>query len=418
MDNCLILLTNYYPYYKGEEYLETEIKYLSKNFEHIYIISTMVSNTMIATRQVPNNVTVLASGSKHTMLGKIKMMSSKYLEIRKNKEVTKYIEDETEGNWIKKIYSYYFEARSMYIYERVEKLIKEYRLDQKYNITIYSYWFYVTARIAVELKNNLFKNINPYTVTRAHGYDININASPLKYLPHRKFLLNKLDFVFPCSLKGAHYLHDNYKEYKSKVNVRRLGTSSSINKMNISRQPLHIVSCSVIRKLKRLELIVDAIEILEKENMQVIWTHIGDGPEQKNIKKLVQKKLKKTQVNFKGFLSNQEVLKWYEDNSVTAFINVSLSEGVPVSIMEAMSKGIPIIATDAGGTSEIVEHGVNGYIIPVECSGELVAKSIAKIKSITSEEYIKFGENSMGIWEQKCNADRLYQEFAQELIRK
>ena len=58
MNNCLILLTNYYPFHKGEEYLESEIAYLSEKFKDIYIISTMVSDKMEQTRQVPENVTV------------------------------------------------------------------------------------------------------------------------------------------------------------------------------------------------------------------------------------------------------------------------------------------------------------------------------------------------------------------------
>ena len=68
MKRCLILLTNYYPFHKGEEYLESEIEHLSANFHQIFVVSTMVSKDMIQTRTVPQNVTVLPIGIKHTLM--------------------------------------------------------------------------------------------------------------------------------------------------------------------------------------------------------------------------------------------------------------------------------------------------------------------------------------------------------------
>ncbi|PTK52782.1 hypothetical protein BUZ61_14360, partial [Staphylococcus nepalensis] len=59
MKKELILLTNYFPYYKGEEYLEEEIKYLAEAFDHIVIVPTMVSQKMKVTREVPDVATVI-----------------------------------------------------------------------------------------------------------------------------------------------------------------------------------------------------------------------------------------------------------------------------------------------------------------------------------------------------------------------
>lgn len=49
-----------------------------------------------------------------------------------------------------------------------------------------------------------------------------------------------------------------------------------------------------------------------------------------------------------GYIANKDLLDWYKTNKPSIFINVSSSEGVPVSIMESMSCGIPTIATDVG----------------------------------------------------------------------
>ena len=59
------------------------------------------------------------------------------------------------------------------------------------------------------------------------------------------------------------------------------------------------------------------------------------------------------------------MLNWFENNSVDVFVNVSSSEGLPVSIMEAFSFGVPVVATKVGGIPEIVDEKC-GILIPKE----------------------------------------------------
>ncbi|MDD0858820.1 glycosyltransferase [Arthrobacter alpinus] len=59
-------------------------------------------------------------------------------------------------------------------------------------------------------------------------------------------------------------------------------------------------------------------------------------------------------IELKGAVANDEVLNFYRNHEISVFINVSTSEGVPVSIMEAISFDIPVVATSVGGTPEIV----------------------------------------------------------------
>ena len=68
-------------------------------------------------------------------------------------------------------------------------------------------------------------------------------------------------------------------------------------------------------------------------------------------------------VFFAGALSQEEVFSFYRCNHVDLFVNVSEAEGIPISIMEALSFGIPCVATRVGGNPEIVHHGENGYLI-------------------------------------------------------
>src|SRR5690606_21987954 len=147
-----------------------------------------------------------------------------------------------------------------------------------------------------------FKDSNPYTITRAHRYDLYEYAAPLEYLPERNFLLDSLDAVYPCSLDGVDILKDSYPKYKEKIKVERLGTLSTGIVSQSKNDKLYIVSCSVVRKVKRLDLLIEALVELEKRKIPFLWTHIGDGPEFIKIKRTAQKKLSKENYHFTGFL--------------------------------------------------------------------------------------------------------------------
>ncbi|MCO6018217.1 glycosyltransferase [Carnobacterium divergens] len=415
MSNCLILLTNYYPYYKGEEYIESEIEYLSSCYDKVIIISTMVSLKMEQTREVPPNVEIIKSNINHSKMGKLSMFFKNYINIRKDKEKVKNIKKETETIF-ERLYSYYFEARALSIYKNIESNLASFEIDKFNVVTIYSYWFYITARVAIELKNKLFNQLQPYTISRAHRYDLYENESPLKFLPQRLFLLNELDNIYPCSQDGVDYLKNSYPMHTKKISVERLGTIDPFIQMIESKDVLSIVTCSAVRKVKRLDLLIEALKILEFQDIPFKWTHIGNGPELDELKKSAQKNLTCSNYSFVGFLKNNEVLNWYKNNPVTIFMNLSLSEGVPVSIMEAMSIGIPIVATDVGGTKEIVENNVNGLLLQKNCTPLEIANSIRQFYTMDLKKYNKFKINSKLIWENKSNADKLYLNFSKKIL--
>lgn len=418
MENCLILLTNYFPYYKGEEYLESEIVYLSNKFKKVIIYATMADKNMERTRNVPKNVEVLKSRVDHSLIGKVKMTIKGLPKAIKNKRVDNLLKNDGAGSPFKKIFSYYFEARSMYLYRHLEKQIKSIDFNEYKNVTIYSYWLFVTARIAIELKKSFFLKQKCFVFSRAHGYDINEFANKLNFLPERAYLLSNLDYVFPVSQYGVDFLKKKYSRYGKNVEVRRLGTFSNKKEKKHTNEILNIVSCSTVRSLKRIHLIIEALEELENQNIFFKWTHIGNGPQYSEIVRFAKEKLSPNNYQFLGAIPNKEVLKWYEENETTVFINTSSSEGVPVSIMEAMSMGIPIIATDVGGTKEIMLDSEMGYLLSSDCSVEEIVDKLLKIHNMNDEEYKKMCVTSKKLWGKICNANLLYLDFSEEISTK
>ncbi|EST90320.1 hypothetical protein T233_00623 [Vagococcus lutrae LBD1] len=403
-NDALLLVTNYYPYHKGEEYLESEIEYLANEFDKVFIAPTMVQKDMKKTRKVPNNcqvINTIYSGSKIEKL----FQSLKRTNMCKEKNI-KY-----------RIYTNYFENRSQLMANKVLNQLDGTDFLEYENHVIYSYWLYTTARISVILKEKLIPSSK--VVTRAHRYDLYEEESPFKFLPLREKLLEDLDYVYPCSDDGTNYLKEKYPLFSNKIITKRLGTEAP-KKMNnlLENGVVHIVSVSACRKVKRLDRIIESLKILNDNNIKFYWTHIGDGPEKENLLDMAKEYLPTESFRFLGFLPNAEVKAFYERNSVDLFLNVSESEGVPVSIMEAMSYGIPIIATDVGGTREIVKNKVNGYLIKKDFSNEELLRIIMKYCATNSSEKIEIRNKSFEIWNNYSNCTNLYKDFSIKLKKR
>lgn len=106
----------------------------------------------------------------------------------------------------------------------------------------------------------------------------------------------------------------------------------------------------------------------------------------------------------------------YGKESYNVFINVSSSEGVPVSIMEAMSFGKLIVATDVGGTKEIVDDGLNGFLLPCEFEVKQLVNTLTKIYKMSEEQYKKMCICSRKMWETKANAEKNYSDFVKSIM--
>lgn len=420
-EKCLILLTNYYPYFKGEEYLESEIQYLSQSFDRIIIIATMIGNDEKPTRQLPENTSAYASGVAHSLRGKAKMILRNFIPA--SREMKASASQDDYGRGLKKLYATYFEARTMTIYPSICQILEKENIKSTGSVIIYSYWLYITARLAVQLKLDYFQDRIPYTLSRAHRYDVDEEASALKFLPFRLYLLKSLDAIHPVSSYHESFLKNKYPAFADKVSRRALGVNApSITFEERTSLPFDqtIVSVSAMRKVKRIDLLIEALSLLAKNypDLKFKWVHFGAGGDFERMKKLASKKLPSDKYELKGHRPNTELQQWYEQNKPKVFVNVSTSEGVPVSIMEACSYGIPVLATDAGGNSDIVKDHVNGRLLPIELSKEQLAKTLHELLTADEESIRMMSNQAYNTWLHDFNAEKLYRAFSAELLNR
>lgn len=123
-----------------------------------------------------------------------------------------------------------------------------------------------------------------------------------------------------------------------------------------------ILTLGRLHRVKGLDLLLDAIKLLKDQNKTVPTLAIaGDGPEKSRLLKQVDKNNLTNFVTFAGQVSGSE--KTWVLTNCQFLVQPSRSEGLPNSVLEAMSHGKPVLTTAVGGLSEIVTNGKNGLLV-------------------------------------------------------
>jgi glycosyltransferase involved in cell wall biosynthesis len=382
---------------QGEMYLWDELPHLVKAFDAVYFLP---QNGTIAIKSLPENCFVIPSpkikNQKLTFsifLQAIKWALSDFSIIVNKKLLFKLF-----------IYNYSLLKQLIFKANYYSAIIKNGRSE---NVYLYAYWFSDYATIASLVKQNLPQAT---AISRAHGYDVFENQTEYDFIPFRKLQFRYLDSVFSVSKAGANHLKKNNPTYEKKVKLSYLGTLNYTNQINPISKKFQIASCSIIRDVKRLHLMVD---ILKHTEIPITWHVIGNGPDFENIQKLVTALPNHIEVVFYGLLSKQEIDLFYKTTAINLFISLSSSEGLPVSMMEAQSYGIPIMSTDVGGCNEIC-NDKTGFLIGPDFDARDVSDRIKEFSNSSKNTY-EFHQKCKLYWEMHFNADVNYKEFTSSI---
>lgn len=390
----LYLFTNSFPYSTPESFLEEEIIFLSKRFDKI-VIMPFTSDTK-RERPVPENCEVINiplsnKRLKYTLLGLFHYKTVWVLtkEFFRNRVFTS----------LKKIKAWIWSARCLNncLYNRrLQKVLK----NVSRNDVCYFYWGIGQCLLSIVLKGKT------HLVSRFHGEWDLWEESYGGFHSLRTEVAHSLDKAVFIAKKGELYFKERYPF--AKTVVFPLGTKDNgVQLKSPADGIIRVVSCSKIYPLKRVPLIFEAINSLT--DYRIEWTHIGDGPDYNLLKqKVASESRDHLKVLFLGYMTNKDILEYYSSHHFDMFINMSTSEGVPVSIMEASSFGIPIIATNVGSTSEEVPSQVGELISPNPSLSEITEA----IRKVLSTNY-----SPREFWLENYNADKNYAAFADLLYQ-
>ncbi|MBX7131442.1 MAG: glycosyltransferase [Fimbriimonadaceae bacterium] len=248
-------------------------------------------------------------------------------------------------------------------------------------------------------------------VCRFHGWDLYTERRPTGYIPFRDKLLDALDLALPCSDHGAKYLKTRFPSSCKKIRTARLGTLSKGRSPSVNDGTLRLLSCSAAAPVKRLDRLISA---LAGVRFPVSWTHVGDGELMAALKDQAAGLPENVSVQFVGSVASEGVLDYFVGHPFDLFVNVSEMEGVPVSIMEAFSAGIPVYATAVGGTPEIVDGAV-GKVLAPDISPEELARELTAFHELPAARREELREAAFSRYEERCNA-HTNARFLAELI--
>lgn len=393
----LIYFTYSFPSGNTISWKKNELEVFSKGFEKIEVIPFFYIDPVEPEVLLPENVFV-----QKNLLDKYKKPSflGRLFKVVRDKNRVTFLKEFLD----KKVYKsfHHFVAWTIDSYQIIclleHPLIKKMGRESDDQTIWYFFWGRHPALLIPLLKNKYKAQI----ACRFHGYDL-YEKQYGGYIPYRNHIVNNTDLFLPCSENGKKYLEQNLNIASEKIFVARLGVKNQGISPVETGHILKILSCSDCVPIKRLQLIINAIKHI---GIPVKWTHIGDGPTLKHIKRETEKiKNEYRQFSFPGYLSNKDVYGIYLEEGFDVFLNVSESEGVPVSIMEAMSVGLPIIATDVGGTKEIVD-GTNGILINKHISARELAELLEQFKKISPQQIEQFRSNSISKFRKRSDAEK------------
>jgi glycosyltransferase involved in cell wall biosynthesis len=402
MNHRILIFTDNFPYGKSESFLETELEYIAHSFESVSIIpfetgkdknSRKIPDKIEVVKpvfnKVKNKIEILYKGLFNTSV--FLMLIKEGLRSKVWKSVTKF------RTW----------ATHFLLIRGLLNEIKQRDLINFFNQfdILYFYWGLRWSQILPFLPADIKAKI----IVRFHGSDLYEHTNNY-YIPWRYEQLCRIDKAIAVSETGKKYIENQYPLLKEKIIVSRIGTNDhGLNTYNIS-DIVRVISCSNVVPVKRVDLIANTLAMLK---LPAHWVHFGDGPEISVIYTLIKQLPGNIKAEMKGVVEHDKLIDYYRTTPIDLFLNVSSSEGVPVSVMEAMSFGIPVIATNVGGTSEIVSDKT-GLLVNADISPEELGCKIEEL--IQKPEFINLRLASRKEWEKKSMAEKVYPEFVNQLL--
>lgn len=402
-DFKLILLTRRFPYFTTESFLESEIPLLAKAFSRIVIYPTETSDYI---RNVPNNVRVVGD------------FSSMFKNKRKRALRTIF-----SLTFYKTVYFHLRQVKSLSDIKFVFKYVASYlayldfflNLDELEDTDIvYTYWFNEAPLAFSDIK--IAKKLRFKIVSRVHRYDLyeGMKSTP-SFWVNRQQTLNQTDCIFSISSDGKNYIESKYPFSKCKITVSKLGVYDRGKIAECSKgDNFAIVSVSRVHIMKRVGFILDSIIAFASSipDTNITWTHFGDGDEIADLKAKARNiSPKNLLVDFRGNVPNKIIYDHYTNEPTDLFINLSSSEGIPVSIMEAQSFGIPTIATNVGGSCEIVVPQTGVLLSENPDIGQVVEalNNVLLRKSVNSTQVKEY-------WKNNFDAGKNYLAFSNAIL--
>jgi glycosyltransferase involved in cell wall biosynthesis len=315
-----------------------------------------------------------------------------------------------QGGWVGAVRVWRWAAVAHTTYQWARR-----RFEPQAPVLFYTYW-----RTGATLALARLAQMRPAAkvLTRAHRYELYEDSFTRPFQPWHPTLYKSLACTALVSQHGLDYLL-NSGVPKQQLTLFRLGTEAPISLASASSDgALRFVSSSFVTPVKRVPLLAQCLVAWAQQHptRPLHWTHFGDGPQLQQVKAILKNAPAHFTFDLAGQVDNAVVMAHYATQPVDLFLLLSQSEGLPVSIQEAASAGVPVVATNVGGVAELVGSDV-GALLP---SSPTVAQVVAVLNALFSiennEQLAAMRHAAQKRWQADFNAEHNHTLFARHLV--
>ena len=403
----LILYTRDFPFGKGEaSFILPELSFLTRAFD-VTIVTKNTSGAM--TSNIPSDIRVVRvpPRTERTLINLFATLCDPLLR-REIKRLIKAGELTLSRAFI--AFKELAAANQFMKKLRGQKVIK---MDG--GQVHYSYWYDQTVIGLCRYKDRLGDG---KIVTRMHRCDL-YALNKEKYLPFRQMLDGHINACVFISREGRdYYCAHNALKKKPHHRVFYLGVPNDGVPKHYGgfNGTVRLVSCSYLSPVKRVGKIIDVIAAIK--NYPVEWTHIGNGVLDDEMRAYAEKTLRRCpniRWDFQGYRTTAEIYDLYRRKTFDFFINLSSSEGLPVSFMEAMSFGIPVVSNLTGGVGEILDEHC-ALLVGLEDTPDMIAAEIVRFVNQQPDTLALYRYNACRAWKNNFDAHVNYSRFVDYLL--
>jgi colanic acid/amylovoran biosynthesis glycosyltransferase len=210
----------------------------------------------------------------------------------------------------------------------------------------------------------------------------------------------------------------------SKILVHHMGVDCqrltfSERKPPAEGQPVEVLSVARLVEKKGIAYAIEAVARVTSEGIPIRYRIVGDGPLRSELEARVRKLDAGGAVEFLGARSHGEVLGLLDASHLFLAPSVTAEsgdkEGIPVSIMEAMARGLVVVSTEHSGIPELVEHEVSGLLAP-ERDADALATILRRLAQ-HPDRWAALSAAARTKVVEEFNQDRLNDRLEEELRR-
>lgn len=257
-------------------------------------------------------------------------------------------------------------------------------------------------------KNALLKLINLFhkkTIIHLHSSSFMdfYKASSEKNKILIKKMLESVDYVI---VLGENW-KKNIETISKQIRVEIVNNCALKHDQRKIPQKFCILFTGVLTKRKGVIDLLKAVDLMDDSIKKIISVYIvGDGEEKKELIRFCNLQ-KLTFVSFLGWRKAEEISNLLNESSI--FVLPSYNEGLPMSILEALSHGVPVISTDVGSINEAVVNDVSGFLIkPGDCD-DIKEKILLFVKN--EKKLVELSNSSYNLFIEKFSLDSFFNKI-------